>query len=428
MKNAAGAAFRRLLLALPCWLGLTLQAAEPTGEPAGPDFAPRFYRSGEANRPVAARIEGTPGAIDAALLGCAGCHGRAGEGRREGGTQAADIRFGQLAGAGYGPTSFCRAVREGEGPGGRKLARAMPRYDLSEGECQALWDHLRRLEQELPPGVDAREIRIGVEMRRETPARLAWREALHHELETANERGGVYGRRLRLAAGGETAALRVLVDGEPPALVSPGELLISVPPPRDGAGGHELWQVETPHEEQLRLIAADAPAWLEIAGQGDAARQAETLFSDAAADAGVEIESGAGCAAGRRPVLALMADQETLPRLAALDACAERILLFAPALPLAAFDGLESPLFLVVPFDPGPAHDLHAGAHALGRAIVAALVAAGRGLRQPRLAEELSRAFLAWGGSEKALFGGVLLLPRGENAEPPRWLGPRRKD
>lgn len=397
-------------------------AAEPLA-----DFAPRFFRGGQVGRPVTASIEGTSGALDASLFACSGCHGRAGEGRREGGTLAADIRFGRLRAAGYDAGAFCRAVREGQGPGERPLARAMPRYALEEAECAALWEHLRRLEQELPPGVDAGEIRIGVSLGEPTPARLAWREALRGELEAANARGGVYGRRLRLAESGETAALRVLVDGEPPAGATAGELLVSAPSPR-GESAEEIWQVETPLEEQLRLIAADAGAWRVAIGAGAEAQEAASLFADVAADAGVMVDRSQSCATGeRRPLLVLLADEESLRRLAEVDACTERILLVAPTLSLAAFDALRSPVFLVVPFDPGPARDLYAGAHALGRTIVAALTDSGRGLRQPRLAEELSREFLAHGGSERALFGGVLLLP-GEETEEPRWLGRRWKD
>lgn len=415
---------RRLAAAI-----LILAASSLRANPPAADFAPRFYRSGEAGRAVEAQIEGSPGSFEASLFPCSGCHCASGEGRREGGTQPADIRWSRLRAAGYDGDAFCRAVTTGRRPAGDPLARAMPRYLLEREECAALWLHLRGLEEDLPPGVDEDEIRIGVSMKAPSPARLAWRGALAAELAAANLQGGVYGRRLRLVDGPATAAIRVLVDGELPAAgESPGTLLVSVPPPRGDARDWELWQVETPRERQLRLIAADASSWRVVRGGLPAAEEAAALFADAAADAAAVVEKEEGCApaGGPRHVLALFPDPEALPRLRRLDACAgeRRFLLLEPALPLAAFEDLRHPYYLVVPFDPGPERDLHAGARILGRALVAALVGAGRRLRQPRLAEELSRAFAERGGEARALFGGLLLLPR-EEQEEARWLGSR---
>lgn len=419
MKERGGAT----LLAGLVLAGLVLVAALPAG-----DFAAPFFRAGEAPRAIEARLEGSSASFDASLFACSGCHGTSGEGRREGGTLAADIRFSRLSAAGrYDEKLFCRALVEGIDPQSAELARAMPRYGLEEGECDALWRYLRRLEEELPPGISEKEIAIGVASRRMNPARLAWQEALRQELESFNQQGGFFGRRFRLVGSEELAAIRILIDGELPA---PGdyaeELLISVPPPRQASKSWELWQVEAGREQQLALIAADAPSWQVLRGQSEEAEQVYTLFEDAAIDAEVKIDEAPPSCGGSQDVLLLAADASTLAAARRLDVCPgpRRFLLFEPRLPLEDFESLEHAYFLVVPFDPGAERDLNAGARRLAKTLAKTFDRAGRRLRLPRLIEELSSSFAEEGGGGRALYAGILLLPRGEK-EPPRWLGAR---
>jgi hypothetical protein len=39
----------------------------------------------------------------------------------------------------YDQAAFCRLLRQGVDPAYVLIARAMPRYDISDGDCQALW-------------------------------------------------------------------------------------------------------------------------------------------------------------------------------------------------------------------------------------------------------------------------------------------------
>ena len=425
---------RRQNTAVAALLGMLATTAAASAAAEAGAFAPRFFRSGQARRSIEVELEGNPGRFDAKNFPCSGCHGVSGEGRGEGGTLPADIRFEILTTRRqYDPASFCRALTRGEKPGGAPLARAMPRYRLEESECRELWHYLQRLEKEPPPGVSDREIVVAASLHQKSAARAAWLEALDQELQQINQSGGVYGRRFRLSTGNEPAAIRILVDGELPA---PGEatdeLLISVPPLRTSSTDWELWQVEAPREQQLALIAADAPAWRVLASP--AGEEMAALFADAAADAGAKIDNAPGCGpggsgpggSGPDAVIALGPGPAELAELKRLDACKgeRRFLLLEPALPLDAFASLRHPTFLVVPFDPGPERDPWASARRLARALIAACDRAGHKLRLPRLIEELSRAFAEAGGEKRALYRGIELLPLDEKASP-RWLGTR---
>lgn len=411
-----------------------LAAFSLLGEPPGQEirdaaWASRFFRSGVSAKPIETQIEGSPQNFDAGLFPCAGCHGGSGEGRREGGTLTADIRFPQLRRRGYQKESFCQALRQGLDPAGQTLARAMPRYLLEPAECSALWEHLRHLEEDLPPGIDAKTIRIALPFGQETPTRLAWRAALEAELKRTSEAGGVYGRRFQLTEGKEPATIRILLDGQLPAEgEARDELLISVPPPSETNAEWQLWQVETPHERQLALIAQDAATWQLVRGKSPEAEKTEAQFRDAALDAEVQIQSSSetNCSEAARDVLVLQADEATINRLEKFDRCPgkRRFVLFEPKLPLETFASLKSPFYLVVPFDPGPEEDLNAGARLLGQTLIQTFDRAGRALRIPKLAEELDRSFAEKSGDPKSLSAGLLLLP-GQPDEESRWLGQR---
>lgn len=74
---------------------------------------------------------------------CANCHGKDGLGRSEGATRIPPIRWDRLARASdqrpaYDLAAFARALREGVDPAGRPLAKAMPRYTVSEQDLSAV--------------------------------------------------------------------------------------------------------------------------------------------------------------------------------------------------------------------------------------------------------------------------------------------------
>lgn len=92
---------------------------------------------------------GGPDWLAYAPLGCAACHGNAGEGRV--------VRAGQISGAapaltpgalavrGYDSETLRRAIAEGVDPAGRALGYYMPRWVLNEREMQALLQYLAGL-------------------------------------------------------------------------------------------------------------------------------------------------------------------------------------------------------------------------------------------------------------------------------------------
>jgi mono/diheme cytochrome c family protein len=81
--------------------------------------------------------------VPATTINCAGCHGRRGEGKTEGGVTAGNLTWSNLIktyghthpnGRKHGPfteSSFAMAVVRGVDPAGNDLAVAMPRYRIS---------------------------------------------------------------------------------------------------------------------------------------------------------------------------------------------------------------------------------------------------------------------------------------------------------
>lgn len=144
---------------------------------------------------TAARIAGA--ALPAAAGACVNCHGPLGRGSREGTQTAPDITTPR-AGA---PIDWLLALR-GHDAAGRTLASAMPRYVFDADEAAALTAYAAVLGTPADPvrGVSDREILLGV--RRAAGESAAMQRELIAGVEraaaTANERGGVHGRLVRV--------------------------------------------------------------------------------------------------------------------------------------------------------------------------------------------------------------------------------------
>ncbi len=113
----------------------------------------------DGRSPLAGRIHGHAQPLPPVALACTNCHGGA-QAR-----PAAEVRVARAAAAGPeldrtsltsvqprrgGPATrfelatFCRLLRTGEDPAHVLLPRVMPRYEISDEQCAALWSHLIR--------------------------------------------------------------------------------------------------------------------------------------------------------------------------------------------------------------------------------------------------------------------------------------------
>ena len=151
--------------------------------------------------------------VPASTVTCAGCHGRRGEGKTEGGVTAGNLSWSNLIkpyghthpnGRKHGPfteSSFTTAVVRGVDPAGNELVVAMPRYRMSIEDMNDLIAYIKRLEFDRDPGVTAESIEVGVPL--PTGAALAEtgqsiRQALTAYFEELNAHGGIYNRKIKL--------------------------------------------------------------------------------------------------------------------------------------------------------------------------------------------------------------------------------------
>jgi len=150
--------------------------------------------------------------VPASTLNCAGCHGRRGEGKTEGGVTAGNLTWSNLtkpyghthpSGRKHGPfneSSFTTAVVRGVDPAGNDLAVAMPRYRISIEDMNDLIAYIKHLEIDRDPGLTAESIDVGVPLPT-NPALAetgnAIRQVISAYFEDLNARGGIYNRKIK---------------------------------------------------------------------------------------------------------------------------------------------------------------------------------------------------------------------------------------
>jgi ABC-type branched-subunit amino acid transport system substrate-binding protein len=150
--------------------------------------------------------------VPAATMNCAGCHGRRGEGKTEGGVSAGNLTWSNLTKS-YGHThssgrkhgaftesSLTTAVVRGVDPAGNELAVAMPRYRISIEDMNDLIAYIKRLEFDRDPGLSSESIDVGVPLPANTAlAELgqAIRQVITAYFEDLNARGGIYNRKIK---------------------------------------------------------------------------------------------------------------------------------------------------------------------------------------------------------------------------------------
>jgi ABC-type branched-subunit amino acid transport system substrate-binding protein len=156
---------------------------------------------------------------------CAGCHGRRGEGKSEGGVTAGNLTWANLtksyghthpSGRKHGPftdSSFITAVARGVDPARNNLAAAMPRYRMAPEDMADLLAYLKQIDFERDPGLTPESIDVGIILPTTgflAETGTAMREILAAYFADVNDRGGIYNRKIKLhvvESGGAAATL-----------------------------------------------------------------------------------------------------------------------------------------------------------------------------------------------------------------------------
>ncbi|HEX2452220.1 MAG TPA: ABC transporter substrate-binding protein [Vicinamibacterales bacterium] len=160
-----------------------------------------------------ASIGTPPVEAPAMMLACANCHNSDGRGKPEGGVVPSDITWESLTKP-YGVTHpsgrthppyterlLVRAICLGIDPAGNTLHPAMPRFQMSRADIDAVTQYLKRLSTDSPSGISDTEIRLGTVLPATGPLERAGRAVkavLTAYFDALNAQGGIYGRRLEL--------------------------------------------------------------------------------------------------------------------------------------------------------------------------------------------------------------------------------------
>jgi ABC-type branched-subunit amino acid transport system substrate-binding protein len=178
----------------------------------------QIYTNGASSSgaPIDAIVSRGAAPIPASILPCTGCHGEDGKGRPEGGVEPPDITWSSLSAArghdhSYGRThpafdgaTLGRAITNGVDSGDNELGVAMPRYQMGDDDLQDLIAYLRKIEDDLDPGLFDDKIRIGTLFPDSGAAGdqgQAMNQVLRSYFDDINVRGGINGRKIELVVG-----------------------------------------------------------------------------------------------------------------------------------------------------------------------------------------------------------------------------------
>ncbi len=179
----------------------------------------RIYLAGESpsGGDVVVKLGRDGSTLPGTAAPCGSCHGADGLGRPEGGVRPSAVVWSELAkpyghahpgGRKHPPftdATLARTLRDGLDPAGNPLDVSMPRYGLSDDDLGSLAAYLRRLEEDLDPGIAPDALRIGTVL--PTAGTLAdvglpMRAVLTGWFDALNRRGGIHGRRVELVVAG----------------------------------------------------------------------------------------------------------------------------------------------------------------------------------------------------------------------------------
>lgn len=172
-----------------------------------------FGIAASSGPPIKALIGDPPTEAPGTLMACANCHGEDGKGKPEGGVVPSDITWEALTKP-YGVTHssgrthplyteklLVRAICMGIDAAGNKLHVAMPRFQMSHEDINALIAYLKRLGKEIDPGLSDSTIRIGTVLPTTGPlaeSGRAIKSVLTAYFDEINKQGGIYNRRIEL--------------------------------------------------------------------------------------------------------------------------------------------------------------------------------------------------------------------------------------
>ncbi|MDH3536450.1 MAG: ABC transporter substrate-binding protein [Gammaproteobacteria bacterium] len=197
---------------------LALQPVSPAranADSGSPDLGRQLFFEGrqDGRDPLTANVGAASVPVPATALPCAGCHGRDGQGRPEGGVRPSDItwfnlsrEYGGVTAKGrrfqvYDEDRFLRAVSEGFDSSGNQLDSSMPRYNISRRDARDLIAYLKVIQDDFDPGVsDDAIVFATVQPTVSAQSRVgdAMVEVMRARFDEVNREGGVYGRQLRL--------------------------------------------------------------------------------------------------------------------------------------------------------------------------------------------------------------------------------------
>ena len=376
-----------VLLLLPLLLGAAPQ--EERGR--------NIYLEGAGE--ITAVIGGEGGTeVPASALPCAGCHGRDGRGRSEGGVKPSDLtRLDD-------ERALKRAIAMGLGSEGKPLHVAMPRYRMSQEDMAALISYIKTLGNQSDPGVSDAAVRIGAVLPPPGPLSSmsrAVREALAARFKEA---GTLWGRRIELRAlelSGPPQGWPVQVKdflGKEEVFAVAGAFLAGA----DRELAEAFKELEVPLVGPFTLHPAENRYVFHLSPGLEDQMQALRRFAKEGGLQSPVFFPGSGPEA-----LAMLRDAQargSRPTLLATGAAADASLLSAPA-------GFEGRIFLAVPASPGepeayrklaadhklPREHLSAQLSALAAAevLLEGLERSGRDLTRDNLIERLEslRAF-----------------------------------
>jgi ABC-type branched-subunit amino acid transport system substrate-binding protein len=189
-----------------------------------------------SGKEIRAYVGESPLEVPGSAMACANCHGLDGRGKPEGGVTPSNLNW-EILTKPYGLTHLDGrkhppyterglelAITRGTDPGGNRLQRVMPRYEMSPEDLADLIVYLKRLGKDRDPGISDDRIVIGTAV----PSKGALAEmgaavkaVTLAYFEEMNRQGGVYSRRieLKVADTGESgaaarASLERMLDGE----------------------------------------------------------------------------------------------------------------------------------------------------------------------------------------------------------------------
>ncbi len=340
---------------------------------------------------------------------CASCHGLGGQGGYEGGITIPSL-FTDLT-----PGAICAAVRDGKAGDGRRLSVLMPRREVSDKDCLALWSYLSDADSAPVPGLSDQLFVVEIEANGGMLARLE--RQLSVAFEAVNAQGGVYGRALEARIGGD-APLRISLAPTQQQNVSSLEITLAVDTDTAASRAIET-SIDVEREILLGEIARSgltAVVWMAEEGRADVALAARRH----------DLKLVLPEACGQVDVALVLASATVeVPEACVAHAKAYVLLRSVPVPSLLAVFARRPSALSVEMVAPVPA-DLSLVADLLARITIGTATELGPHTSERRLLMAFDSAWNSVAQSRETLFSGIsvqaISLPALEPTQPPRWI------